>query len=140
MERKAWESWIDARRRKSALGAPLTAAQIIDMARNNADDYVSIAEQRPSYMGTVESLVAEMRSAVTEGASEAEDENALADMSTMDRANLEMQLRQIADDAERRIRSVTQSMLDRIGAPKGDRRRTFAKAETPAPGAHRHYK
>ncbi len=136
MERKLWNAWVkELGERKST---EFTADQILSFARRDAEQYVSIAEHRPDWMGSVEDVVAEMRSAITEAASELDDEDALADMSTMDRANLEMQLRQIADDAEQRIRASTQSLFDRIGAPKGMRGRIAAK-QKPAPGAHKHY-
>jgi hypothetical protein len=135
LERKVWDAWIAQRRERKDI--TFSAEQVLNFARRDADDYVSIAEARPSYMTSVEDLVAEMRSAVTEAASGLENEDALADMTVMDRANLELQLRSIADDAEQRIRSVTQSLFDRIGAPKGNRR---AVVERKAPGAHARYR
>jgi hypothetical protein len=141
MERKAWDAWIEQRRNRK--GDAFSAVRVLEMARRDAEDYVRIAEQSPdiiSSVGGLDKAIEEMRNAVTEVASELDDEGSLEDMGAVQRADLEQRLQAIAADAEARMRQARMSMLDRIGGPKGDLRPLTKRAAPPAPGAHDRYK
>lgn len=116
---------------------PVDAAGLLKDARRDAEEYLRIAESRPSW-ATADSLVEEMRRVVTTLAAQYEDEDMMQPMSAPDRANLEQALRQIADEYETRIRNAMMSMFDRIGAPEemSDPRPLDAKSA----GAHHVYR
>lgn len=145
------KAWLMARAERKSFRLAngqdaLTVSEIIKDAEYDCRDYLQIAERRPEWLDSVDGLVAEMRRAVTdENLSNWDDEDVAivndydgAILNDYERSALIAQLNAMADECEARIRAVTMSMFERIGPPKGDRRR-LARAQVPAPGAHKAY-
>lgn len=100
---------------------PWSVDQLLASAQSDADQYVQLAASKPSWLtsrdGWLDDLIEEMRSTIMDEVMGVVDEGSTEDLSALEVSRLQMRLREIVDEAERKMRADAMSLLDRIGAP-----------------------